>query len=235
MALGLWLLQQICAATLFAIWGGMPGQDMSLQQLGLIGSATYVVGLCAIATAMFGVWAWAGQAVGAAPTMRSGAQGLVAALLMLPILASLGIGLVLMWTALQGTPPPDLAHDTLVKIAAGPFAETTHDNRGIWWWLVVGSVVIGAPIVEETIYRGCIQTALMQTTRSPWVAVLATSVVFTIVHIGVADWRALPVLLVLSIGLGVAYHRSGRLIAPIMFHMLFNAANVATAVLQNSS
>jgi membrane protease YdiL (CAAX protease family) len=43
-------------------------------------------------------------------------------------------------------------------------------------------------------------------------------------------WYALPSLLALSIGLGVAYERTGKVAVPILVHAGFNAANLAAAV-----
>ncbi len=45
-------------------------------------------------------------------------------------------------------------------------------------------------------------------------------------HVGVARWHALAALLVLSIGLGWVYEKTGRLTAAISMHVLFNAANL---------
>ena len=48
--------------------------------------------------------------------------------------------------------------------------------------------------------------------------------------VGAADWQGLPSLFVLSLGLGWIFTKTGRLIAPIIVHMLFNGFNLLMAV-----
>ena len=233
--LAIWFAQGVAAAVFAMIWGAPAGTEMTLRHLGLVCSGAYAVALTLFAALAIGLAPWTARTLGVRPTPNALCHSIVATALVLPIVAATGIALTLLWTALQDTPPPQVAHETLAKLAAGPSADPNPDNRGVWWWLVVGTVVIGAPIVEEIIYRGLLQTAISHVARSRWLAIAVTSAVFTVVHVGVADLRALPILFILSLGLGVSYERSGRLIVPIVVHMIFNAANVATAVLQNSS
>ena len=65
---------------------------------------------------------------------------------------------------------------------------------------------------------------------SPWGSIIITSFLFTFMHIGAADWQGLPSLFVLSLGLGWIFTKTGRLIAPIIVHMLFNGFNLLMAV-----
>ena len=50
-------------------------------------------------------------------------------------------------------------------------------------------------------------------------------------HLTIVEPYALVVLFVLSVGLGWAYEKSGRLTAPVTMHLLFNVANLALAFL----
>ena len=61
-------------------------------------------------------------------------------------------------------------------------------------------------------------------------AITLTSVAFVLMHMTVASPHALAPLFVLSLGLGWAYERTGRLAAPIVMHMVFNLANLALAL-----
>ena len=49
---------------------------------------------------------------------------------------------------------------------------------------------------------------------------------------GPVPWHALPPLFTLSIGIGIAFERTRGLATPITMHVLFNAANIAVAILQ---
>ena len=96
-------------------------------------------------------------------------------------------------------------------------------------------MVIGAPLAEEFIYRGCLQSAIDRTFRgfglvSGWRPVVITSVFFALAHVGIAEPRAWITLMVLSLAFGAAYQRTGRLVTPFLMHALFNAANIAIAL-----
>lgn len=123
---------------------------------------------------------------------------------------------------ITGDTPDQLAHETLRLMAEHP--------GGGWWWLTILGVVVLAPIAEELLYRGFAQSALVALTGSRWTAIIVTSLIFTSVHINAADWRALPGLFVLSMALGIAFERKGRIGIPIVMHALFNAFNVLIAM-----
>jgi len=119
-------------------------------------------------------------------------------------------------------PEPDpLAHETLRMLREHP--------GDPWAWVVIGVVIIGAPVVEEFLYRGFLQTGFLRLTRSGWLSILITSVLFALTHAEIADPRALPGLFVLSVAMGVAFEKTGRISIPIGMHALFNALNVAVA------
>ena len=63
-----------------------------------------------------------------------------------------------------------------------------------------------------------------------WPAILTTSVLFTLVHLGaVTSVDGLLALFVLSIGFGWVYEKTGRLSASITMHAAFNLANLLLA------
>ena len=154
-------------------------------------------------------------------------MGLLGMLLVSPLCT--GTGAVTEWIRRMTTDVPvdPVAHETLRRLI--------ESQPNLWWWGVVIGVTVGAPVVEEIIYRGLLQNGLRRVLGSGWGAVLVTSVVFTIVHAGAVDWRGMPVLMVLSIGLGVVYARTGRLLAPIAMHSAFNALNIGLALWQTSA
>lgn len=155
----------------------------------------------------------------------------LAAIAPLYLLASRGATLV--ERAVRGERGETIQHETLKKLSAA-FEGSGGEDRA-WAWVVVASVVVLVPAVEEILYRGFLQSLLVRTfacekdSGGRWLAVLVTSVIFALMHVatGVVPWSAGVALLALSIGLGVAFERTGRLGVPIVMHALFNAANVA--------
>jgi membrane protease YdiL (CAAX protease family) len=113
--------------------------------------------------------------------------------------------------------------------------------------LIIVSAVIIAPVVEEFLYRGHLQTALRAllgrafagTSQEPlkprvdrahrWLAIFVTSIVFALAHL--EPWMMLPIFF-LSLCLGYVYERTGNLWFSILLHLIFNAANVTLFVLQ---
>lgn len=94
---------------------------------------------------------------------------------------------------------------------------------GAWLLALVAVVVIGAPLVEELVYRGFVQNTL----RSRYADILAlviTAVWFTVIHLRPVEF---PGLFAFSLILGVTFHVTKRLGMPILAHMAFNAVGLA--------
>ena len=91
-------------------------------------------------------------------------------------------------------------------------------------WLVglVAIVVIGAPIVEELMYRGLLQGALVRRLNDA-VAVVAVAAFFAAVHF---RWVEFPGLFVFGLILGICALRTGRLGMSILAHVAFNATGL---------
>lgn len=89
--------------------------------------------------------------------------------------------------------------------------------------------VVVAPVVEEMVFRGLIQTTLRSYTRRPWFAIAATAAIFASVHANGTHW---PALFILAMGLGYAYEHSGSLLRPMFMHALFNGITIVAALLQ---
>ncbi len=103
-----------------------------------------------------------------------------------------------------------------------PTITALHGDGGslaLTFTLWFGAVVI-APVAEEAFFRGLLQTLLVNTVRSRWAAIGATSVVFAAIHI--SQPQAMPALLVLALLIGYAYERTGALLPAILIHALFN-------------
>lgn len=138
------------------------------------------------------------------------------------------VGLMGLWTVrgLNTVPQDRIAHDTLQLIAQ-------HQGDS-WVWVLSGVVVVLVPIVEELVYRVFLQSAFLRVFRSRWGAVLLTSVIFAGMH-----WTVLPdggkyaiaQIFALSVALGAAYERTGKLGVPIAMHASFNAFNLLVTFL----
>lgn len=125
---------------------------------------------------------------------------------------------------ITGKAPDPLAHEALSKIVRNP------DDP--WVRVIMAGAILGAPIVEEVMYRLMLQGAVIRLTRSPWIGILITSALFAASHLsgGTVPWHALPALFTLSVALGIVHVRTGRLGPCIVVHMGFNALNVYLAL-----
>lgn len=92
--------------------------------------------------------------------------------------------------------------------------------------LLVVLVVVGAPIVEEIVYRGLLQRPLLDRFRGPAVVVF-TSAVFALIHFRPVEY---PGLFVAGLVFGICAWRTGRLGPAIAAHVGFNLAGLALAL-----
>jgi membrane protease YdiL (CAAX protease family) len=98
-------------------------------------------------------------------------------------------------------------------------------------WAILVALLIG-PACEEIFFRGLIFGSVRK--RWPfWAAALVSSLVFAFAHGLAAGWGAATMVIWFEItagGLAAAYsyERTGTLFAPLVMHMLWNAAQTAT-------
>lgn len=93
--------------------------------------------------------------------------------------------------------------------------------------LLTVSAVVLAPLVEEMLFRGLLQsfltTLLSSSSRSPvtgkWSAIFITAGIFAMFH---GNWQHWPALFVLASCLGYIYERRNSLLIPILIHAMFN-------------
>ncbi|MEM8834418.1 MAG: CPBP family intramembrane glutamic endopeptidase [Planctomycetota bacterium] len=229
--LGVWVVQGLGSVAAIPIFRHDPeGSGSGLAQMavlllggsvgGLLALLIAVVVLPSVASAM-GLRAqpWSGLALGA----------VLGALVTAPVLLVSTLAMRLRaW--LSGEAEDPLAHKTLEAL--------TEPTNPIWAIAVtVACVTLVIPLLEEVFYRGALQQSfaramdgVLSPTRAVWSSIVITSVVFAFMHVGSADWHALPGLFVLSVALGIARERSGALWAPFAMHAVFNALNVTLAM-----
>ncbi len=138
---------------------------------------------------------------------------------------ALGLGIIVTVTAERffDLPSPHVGHEMLDVLA-----------RPQLWWVTVGllgSALVLAPILEELVFRGLAQTALLGSFGSSahWSVTLVAAAVFALMHIG-QPWQVLPSLFLLGVALGWLYERTGSLLPSIFVHAGFNAVNVMIAM-----
>ena len=169
------------------------------------------------------------------PAIRIGVIGIV---LIMPLIFWTGVVTMKLWEMLG------LEHETkheMLRIL------TDTDDRGLARLLVftAGALV---PVYEELLFRGHLQTLLVQvfarlrperdavmepyatpnaalmrpqgpSPAAKWMAIVVASLAFAVVH----EWWTMPPIFLLSVCLGYAYERWNNLWVPIILHALFNA------------
>jgi membrane protease YdiL (CAAX protease family) len=140
-----------------------------------------------------------------------------------PVLTVVGFLCVYSWFLVTGEKPQNLGHPTLRSLVDDP--------TDPWVWALASLAIIAAPIQEEIIYRGLLQSALLRATNRIWFAVGASSLIFALAHLGTVPNHALPSLFMLSVCIGFAFERTRSLGVAIGMHVAFNAANVALALM----
>lgn len=95
--------------------------------------------------------------------------------------------------------------------------------------LAVLTIVLFAPIVEEILFRGFLQSFIRQHLGNKQ-AIFITSVLFALFHYspeqGLSNLTIIGSLFVFSLFLGFVYEKRGSLPTPIALHALFNMVNV---------
>lgn len=100
------------------------------------------------------------------------------------------------------------------------------------------TIVLLAPLVEETLFRGFFQTWLRRHLGSK-AAILASSACFSLFHYapeqGLGNIPLIGSLFVLALFLGFVYEKKGSLLAPMTLHASFNSFNIINLYLFGGS
>lgn len=93
--------------------------------------------------------------------------------------------------------------------------------KGEYWWLMALVAVVGAPLSEEFLFRGFLQSALAKTALGFWGAAIITNSAWTAMHAGYTATGLMDVFLA---GLVFSWllWRTGSLWVPIICHGLYN-------------
>jgi membrane protease YdiL (CAAX protease family) len=87
-------------------------------------------------------------------------------------------------------------------------------------------------IFEETFFRGGLQNFLTRWFKGPWIAIIVTSIIFSLIHL---SYYGFLVRFALGIILGLIFYYSKNLWLSILFHFLFNGIQVTLLYVANLS
>lgn len=202
-----WILEQLGA-------GETPKNTMAMIGGGVLGIAVGAVFASLSARAVPS----AGLGFRASDLWKGG----VALLIALPVIYAASIGAMYAYHQVTGERPDAAGHAILKSLRDEP--------QNPWHWAAAMSAVVLAPIFEELVYRGFLQSALLRATGRAGLSIVLTTTVFTLMHVvgsTSVPWYSLPAIAVLGLSMGVAFEKTGRLGVPIVMHVLFNGLNVA--------
>jgi hypothetical protein len=135
----------------------------------------------------------------------------------------LGIGSQLILVNAVTWPLSKLFPDAFSFDEVSKRASDLADNaNGIWIAVLILVVVVGAPAVEEMVYRGVVQPGLV----AAWGAragMIFTAVLFAAIHFQPIEF---PGLLAFALVLGWARQSTDRLGLPVITHTAFNATGL---------
>ena len=99
--------------------------------------------------------------------------------------------------------------------------------------LLALALVVLAPLLEETFFRGFLFEGLRHSRIGTWGAVLVAAVLWGLLHLQYG-WFYITQIVVLGVLLGAARVKTGSLVTPIAMHALVNTAATLQALLETS-
>ena len=216
-----WVLGQVVLAPIIIVVSGADlGDDLSIPLLGavaLVGWTAFLVAV-AIASRRFGTGDLAADlGVAFRPIDLIGVPlGVATQLAIVPAV----------YAPLRWAWPDTFSGEQLEERA-----QELADRAGGWLSvLLLLIVVVGAPIVEELVYRGLIQRSAT-TLVGAWPGLVLTSAWFAIIHFSPVEY---PGLFVAGLMFGVCVVVPGRIGPAIVTHAAFNAAGIFVVLASSS-
>lgn len=114
---------------------------------------------------------------------------------------------------------PDTFDSTKVEERANELWNNAH---GGWVVVLIAIVAVGAPIVEEFVYRGLVQNAL-ESRINEILALVIGAAWFAAIHLQPVE---LPGLFLVGLVFGACWQRTGRLSCSVLAHVAFNATGL---------
>lgn len=206
----------VLASSLVIVVGGDPDETASIPLLG----ASLVVGW---AVYLAGTW-WTSHKLGtgdvrsdfgltARPIDLAGVPiGIASQLLLVP---AVYVPLRALW--------PDVFDDDALSETAEELIDRADGGLIVVLFVLV---VIGAPLVEEVVYRGLLQRPLLDS-LPPWPVVIGVAGLFAIIHLRPVEF---PGLFVAGLVFGACAWRTGRIGMAVAAHVGFNATGLVLAL-----
>ncbi len=184
--------------------GGSPYESAMTLVVFLIAQALMILGALRAATA-------GGVPAALALALKPPSGGFLAYVKALAIML-IAIGLYTAFTSFV------MRHDACTDLG-----EMAALFRGRWWLLALIMVGIGAPLSEELLFRGYLQSALVPSRLGYWGASLVTTGFWTVLHWGYSAPGRIEVFM---IGLIFAWllRRTGSLRVTLACHAIYNTA-----------
>jgi membrane protease YdiL (CAAX protease family) len=140
------------------------------------------------------------------------------------VLLALGVGVVVLPLTLALNAASAWVMDTMLHVT--PEAQTTIKvmkvSPGLAQRFYFGTMsIVIAPLVEETIFRGILYPSVKQL-GYPKAALFGTALLFAVIH---GNLMTFVPLTFLAVVLALLYEATDNLLAPILTHSFFNAAN----------
>ncbi len=125
---------------------------------------------------------------------------------------------------LQKIWPDTFSFDEVSKRAT----DLSNTAPGAWKLVLIAIVVVGAPVVEEIVYRGAVQQGLVKK-WGVFPGIVVTAALFALIHLTPVEFAGL---FSFALVLGVSRHRTGRLGTSIITHMAFNVAGLVMVIMK---
>jgi hypothetical protein len=212
-----WSLGSIVAAPVVVVaTGGSVGDDLGVTRLALVA-----------------VTGWAVLAIGLVVASRRSGTGRFRtdfAVTVRPVdLLAIPVGVVGQFVVVPAAYVPlrALWPDTFDPGRVSERAEALVDGvSGVEVALLVAVVAVGAPVMEELVYRGLLQRSAAALV-GPWSALVATSLLFAVIHFSPVEY---PGLFLAGLLFGGCLAVTGRLGPAVIAHAAFNAAGLYTVL-----
>ncbi|MCC7375911.1 MAG: CPBP family intramembrane metalloprotease [Verrucomicrobiales bacterium] len=92
-----------------------------------------------------------------------------------------------------------------------------------WLW---SAVCLCAPVAEEVFLRGFLFAGLAASRLRAGGAIVVTTVIFTLLHIGQYEWADLGQIAIVGLLLGLARWQTGSLLPPLAMHVALNITSM---------
>jgi len=130
--------------------------------------------------------------------------------------------------------PTDWARKFKIKEASRAALEAALININSFPRYIISLIVIGLlpGLFEEVCFRGGFQNILVRWFKGPWLAIILTAIVFSLIHI---SYYGFLVRFALGIILGAIFYYSGSIWLSVLFHFLYNGLQVTALYMFNLS